>query len=49
MVESDPWSDEVGGQARHELDGACLGLGGEPVPDLGGRDDGIGRKIVAVS
>jgi hypothetical protein len=33
--------DEVGGQARHELDGACLGLGGEPVPDLGGRDDGI--------
>ena len=35
---------EVGGQARHEPDGACLGLGGEPAPDLGGRDDGIGGQ-----
>jgi hypothetical protein len=35
--------NEVGGQARHELDGACLGLGGEPIPDLGGCDDGIGE------
>jgi hypothetical protein len=37
-------NDEVGGQARHELDGARLDLGGEPDPDLGGRDDGIGVR-----
>jgi hypothetical protein len=32
-------SDEVGGQARQQLDGGGLGFGSEPVPDLGGRDD----------
>ena len=32
-------SNEVGGQARQELDGGRLGLGSEPVPDLGGGDD----------
>ena len=36
-------SDEVGGQARQELDGGSLGLGREPGPDLGGCDDEIGR------
>ena len=36
-------SNEVGGQARQELDGGSLGLGSEPIPDLGGRDDELGR------
>jgi hypothetical protein len=36
-------SDEVGGQARQQLDGGSLGLGREPVPDLGGRDDEMGQ------
>ena len=36
-------SNEVGGQARQELDGGILGLGSEPIPDLGGRDDELGR------
>ncbi len=35
--------DEVGGQARQELDGGEPGLGREAGPDLGGRDDEIGR------
>jgi hypothetical protein len=33
----------VGGQARQELDGGRLGLGREPVPDLGGRDHELDR------
>jgi hypothetical protein len=37
------WGDAVGGQARQELDDGGLGLGREPGPDLGGRDDAIGR------
>jgi hypothetical protein len=37
------WGDKVGGQARQKLDGGGLGLGCEPGPDLGGRDDEIGR------
>ena len=37
------WGDEVGGQARQEFDGGGLGLGREAGPDLGGRDDEIGR------
>ena len=36
-------SNEVGGQARQELDGGSLGLGSEPIPNLGGRDDELGR------
>jgi len=36
-------SNEVGGQARQELDGGSLGLGSEPVPDLGGRDNKMSR------
>ena len=35
--------DEVGGQARQELNGGCLGLGRELGPDLGGRDNEISR------
>ena len=35
--------NEVGGQARQELNGSCPGLGREPGPDLGGRDDEIDR------
>jgi hypothetical protein len=37
------WGDEVYGQAGQELDGAGLGWGCEPGPDLGGQDDKIGR------
>ena len=36
-------SDEVGGQARQQLDGGGLVRGSEPVPDLGGRDDKMSR------
>ena len=36
-------SDEVGGQARQQLDGGGLVLGSEPVPDLGRRDDEMSR------
>jgi hypothetical protein len=36
-------SNELGGQARQELDGGSLGLGSEPIPNLGGRDDELGR------
>ena len=36
-------SDEVGGQARQQLDGGGLVLGSEPVPDLGGRDNKMSR------
>ena len=38
------WSGEVGGQAGQQLDGGSLGLGSEPVPDLGGRDDEMSRR-----
>jgi hypothetical protein len=40
--------DEIGGQIRHESDGAGLGISGEPVPDLGGRDQGEGKKLLTV-
>ena len=32
------WATRLEARSRHESDGAGLGLGGEPVPDLGGRD-----------
>ena len=38
--------DEIGGQVRHQSDGAGLGFGGEPVPDLGGLDHGDGKKLL---
>ena len=38
--------DEMGGQVRHESDGAGPGIGGEPVPDLGGRDHGGGDRLL---
>jgi hypothetical protein len=38
--------EEMGGQVGHESDGTGLGLGGEPVPDLGGRDLGDGKKLL---
>jgi hypothetical protein len=38
----------MGGQIRHESDGAGLGISGEPVPDLGGRDQGEGKKLLTV-
>jgi hypothetical protein len=37
------WGDAVGGPARPELNGGGLGLGREPGPDLGGRDNAISR------
>ena len=40
--------EEMGGQVGHESDGAGLGIGGEPVPDLGGRDHGDGKRLLAV-
>jgi hypothetical protein len=40
--------DEMGGQVRHESDGAGLGIGREPVPDLGGRDHGDGKRLLIV-
>jgi hypothetical protein len=40
--------DEVGGQVRHQSDGAGLGIGGEPVPDLGGLDHGDRKRFLAV-
>jgi hypothetical protein len=40
--------DEIGGQIRHESDGAGLGISGEPVPDLGGRDQREGKKLLTV-
>jgi hypothetical protein len=38
--------EEMGGQVGHEPDGTGLGVGGEPVPDLGGRDLGDGRRLL---
>jgi hypothetical protein len=38
--------EEMGGQVGHESDGAGLGVGGEPVPDLGGRDLGDGKRLL---
>ena len=40
--------DEIGGQVRHESDGTGLGVGGEPIPDLGGRDLGDGKRLFVV-
>jgi hypothetical protein len=40
--------DEIGGQIRHESDGAGLGISSEPVPDLGGRDHGDGKRLLIV-
>jgi hypothetical protein len=37
--------DEIGGQVRHQSDGAGLGFGGEPVPDLSGLDHGDGKTL----
>jgi hypothetical protein len=38
--------EEMGGQVGHESDGTGLGVGGEPVPDLGGRDLGDGKRLL---
>jgi hypothetical protein len=38
--------DEIGGQIRHESDGAGLGINGEPVPDLGGRDQRDRQRLL---
>ena len=38
--------EEMGGQVGHESDGAGLGVGGEPAPDLGGRDLGDGKRLL---
>ena len=38
----------MGGQVRHQSDGAGLGFGGEPVPDLGGLDHGDGKRLLIV-
>jgi hypothetical protein len=40
--------DEMGSQVRHQSDGAGLGFGGEPAPDLGGLDHGDGKKLLNV-
>jgi hypothetical protein len=40
--------EEMGGQVGHESDGAGLGVGGEPIPDLGGRDLGDGKRLLVV-
>jgi hypothetical protein len=37
--------EEMGGQIGHESDGAGLGLGGEPAPDLGGGDLGDAQRL----
>lgn len=38
----------MGGQICHESDGAGLSIGGEPVPDLGGRDHGDGTRFLTI-
>ena len=38
--------EEMGGQVGHQSDGAGPGVGGEPVPDLGGRDLGDGNRLL---
>jgi len=38
----------MGGQVGHESDGAGLGVGGEPAPDLGGHDLGDGTRILII-
>ena len=40
--------EEVGSQVRHDSNGAGLCIGGEPVPDLGGRDLGDGKRLLIV-
>jgi hypothetical protein len=42
------WGEKIGGQVCHESDGAGLSIGGEPVPDLGGRDHGDGKRLLTV-
>jgi hypothetical protein len=46
MVRSLLSGEEMGGQAGHESDGTGLGVGGKPVPDLGGRDLGDGKRLL---
>ena len=48
MVRFRVWGEEMGGQVGHESDGAGLGVGGEPIPDLGGRDLGNGNRLLVV-
>lgn len=36
------------GEVRHQPDGAGLGIGGEPAPDLGGRDQGNRNRLLIV-
>jgi hypothetical protein len=38
--------EEMGGQVGHESDGTGLGVGSEPVPDLGGRDLRDGKRLL---
>jgi hypothetical protein len=40
--------DEIGGQVRHQSNGAGLRFGGEPAPDLGGLDHGDRKRLLAV-
>jgi hypothetical protein len=40
--------EEMGGQVGHQSDGAGLGFGGEPAPDLGGLDHGGGKRLLIV-
>jgi hypothetical protein len=40
--------EEMGGQVGHESDGAGLGVGGEPAPDLGGHDLGDWTRILII-
>jgi hypothetical protein len=43
MCRVESLENEVGSEQRHETDGTRLGLGSEPIPDLGG-GDGIGGR-----
>jgi hypothetical protein len=38
--------EEMRGQVGHESDGTSLVIGGKPVPDLGGRDLGDGKRLL---
>jgi hypothetical protein len=40
--------EEMGGQVGHQSDGAGLGFGGEPAPDLGGLDHWSVRMLLIV-
>lgn len=42
------WGEKMGGQVCHESDGAGLSISGEPVPDLGGRDQRDGIRLLSV-